>query len=48
MRHVQGLPGHSQIKTTAIYTHVDTSDLAKVLERCHPSEQRWKRREMTA
>jgi integrase/recombinase XerD len=44
VRHVQKLLGHSSVQTTAIYTHVDTKDLARVMEKAHPRERAWKRR----
>jgi site-specific recombinase XerD len=47
VRHVQKLLGHSSIQTTAIYTHVDTKDLARVMEKAHPRERAWKRRRKT-
>jgi len=34
---VQQLLGHSDIKTTQIYTHVDTGALQAAYERFHPS-----------
>ncbi len=40
VRHVQKLLGHKDVSTTALYTKVDTSALAKVLQRCHPRERR--------
>jgi integrase/recombinase XerD len=45
VRHVQKLLGHSSVQTTAIYTHVDTKDLARVMEKAHPRERAWKRRQ---
>ena len=39
IRHIQVLLGHASLKTTEIYTRVDTSDLARVLRRCHPRER---------
>jgi len=39
IRHIQALLGHSSLRTTEIYTRVETSDLKKVLERCHPRER---------
>jgi integrase/recombinase XerD len=44
VRHVQKLLGHSSLQTTAIYTHVDTKDLARVMEKAHPRERSWARR----
>jgi integrase/recombinase XerD len=40
VRHVQKLLGHKDLSTTALYTKVDTSALAKVVQRCHPRERR--------
>ncbi|MFQ5923719.1 MAG: tyrosine-type recombinase/integrase [Anaerolineales bacterium] len=39
VRQVQELLGHRQLRTTALYTRVEVSDLRKVLERCHPREK---------
>ena len=36
LRVVQELLGHSNIKTTQVYTHVDRSRLRDVIARCHP------------
>jgi len=36
VRHVQTLLGHSSVQTTAIYTHVDSRDLARVMEKASP------------
>lgn len=36
IRHVQRLLGHKDLRTTAIYTRVDVSDLRAVIERAHP------------
>lgn len=44
VRHVQKLLGHSSVQTTAIYTHVDTKDLTRVMEKTHPRERAWKHR----
>jgi integrase/recombinase XerD len=51
VRHVQAILGHRWLKTTALYTHVNVEDLAKVVKRCHPRERvgrtgrrRWMRR----
>jgi site-specific recombinase XerD len=48
VRHVQKLLGHSSVQTTAIYTHVNTKDLARVMEKAHPRERAWKRRRKTS
>ena len=39
IRYIQQLLGHASLKTTQIYTRVETSDLKKMLEECHPREQ---------
>jgi integrase/recombinase XerD len=44
IRHVQEILGHRWIKTTALYTRVDLSDLRRVFARAHPREHRTKRR----
>jgi site-specific recombinase XerD len=44
VRHVQKLLGHSSVQTTAIYTHVDTKDLARAMEKAHPRERTYNRR----
>lgn len=33
---IQELLGHSRISTTSIYTHLNTKDLERVQEKCHP------------
>jgi integrase/recombinase XerD len=43
VRHVQELLGHAQLDSTMRYTRVAVSDLAKVIERCHPREREWTR-----
>jgi site-specific recombinase XerD len=45
VRHVQKLLGHSSVQTRAIYTHVDTRDLAHVMDKAHPRERAWRRRQ---
>lgn len=44
VRHVQKLLGHSSVQTTAIYTHVDTRDLARAMAKAHPREKAWRKR----
>jgi len=39
VRHVQRLLGHHDLRTTALYTRVDISDLREVLARAHPRER---------
>jgi len=43
--HVQKLLGHASVETTAIYTKVTPTDLARVVEKTHPRERTWKRRQ---
>lgn len=39
LRHLQKMLGHQTPTSTQIYTHVEVSDLRRVLERCHPRER---------
>lgn len=39
IRQIQKLLGHRRLSSTEIYTHVELSDLAKVISRCHPREK---------
>lgn len=39
IRQIQKLLGHRKLSTTEIYTHVEISDLAGVIARCHPREK---------
>jgi site-specific recombinase XerD len=36
IRHIQKLLGHRSLQSTERYTHVEVSDLSKVLRRAHP------------
>jgi integrase/recombinase XerD len=40
IRYIQQLLGHSDLKTTAIYTEVNIKQLQEVHRRCHPAGQR--------
>lgn len=44
VRHVQEILGHAHLDSTMRYTRVAATDLAKVIDRCHPREQQWRRR----
>jgi integrase/recombinase XerD len=37
--HVKALLGHARLSSTQVYTQVDVSDLARMLERSHPRER---------
>lgn len=39
IRYVQEFLGHELLKTTQVYTRVETSDLRKMLDECHPRER---------
>jgi integrase/recombinase XerD len=39
IRHIQVLLGHASLQSTERYTHVEISDLAKVMKRAHPRGQ---------
>jgi site-specific recombinase XerD len=45
VRHVQKLLGHQSLTSTQIYTDVAAHDLARVLEKAHPREKTWRRRQ---
>jgi site-specific recombinase XerD len=40
IRQIQKLLGHRRLSSTEVYTHVEVSDLAQVLSRCHPRGKR--------
>jgi site-specific recombinase XerD len=39
IRYIQEMLGHASLRTTQIYTRVETSDLRKMLDECHPREK---------
>ncbi len=39
IRYIQEMLGHESLKTTQLYTRVETSDLRRMLDECHPREQ---------
>lgn len=39
IRYIQEMLGHKSLKTTQIYTRVETSDLRRMLDECHPREK---------
>jgi len=39
IRQIQELLGHTNLRTTQIYTHIVKGDLRRVQEQCHPREQ---------
>ena len=39
IRYLQKFLGHTLLKTTQIYTRVDSSDLRKMLDECHPRDK---------
>ena len=39
LRHLHALLGHESLDTTGIYTRIEVSDLAEVIQRCHPRER---------
>jgi integrase/recombinase XerD len=45
IREVQQLLGHASVETTALYTKVTPTDLARAVEKSHPRERTWKRRQ---
>lgn len=39
IRYIQKMLGHKSLKTTQLYTRVETSDLRRMLDECHPREK---------
>ena len=39
MRHIQILMGHASLSSTQVYLDVETSDLARMIEKSHPRER---------
>ena len=39
LRQIQELLGHTNLRTTQLYTHIVKGELKRILEQCHPREQ---------
>ena len=39
IRHIQALLGHASLNSTQVYLDLEVSDLARMIERCHPRER---------
>jgi site-specific recombinase XerD len=40
LRHIQAILGHTSLRTTQVYTHVNIEDLKEVVQRSHPHGRR--------
>jgi site-specific recombinase XerC len=40
LRHIQAILGHTSLRTTQVYTHVNIEDLKEVVRRAHPHGKR--------
>jgi len=40
LRHIQAILGHTSLRTTQVYTHVNIEDLKEVVRRSHPHGKR--------
>jgi site-specific recombinase XerD len=40
LRHIQAILGHTSLRSTQVYTHVNIEDLKEVMRRSHPHGRR--------
>jgi len=40
LRHIQAILGHTSLRSTQVYTHVNIEDLKEIVRRSHPHGRR--------